>query len=246
MIRAIIALLLSALPAWSQAPEIRAELLPGWRAEGGRHMAAIRLELPPGWITYWRDPGQAGIPPRMDISASRGVTDARIVWPAPKAFHSYGLRSLGYEGTVILPLALEVHGNARLDMLFGFGVCDEICVPVTARLTGDLPRPGAADPAIRVALSQVPQRHEGIARCALTRTAQGPAMEAVLTIPHLGRGETVALEAPGAHLGDPVLAREGGVLRATFPIRGGAVSRQGLHVTAVGPYGAVEQAGCPS
>ena len=135
MIRLALLLALLALPAAARAPEVRAELMPGWRLEDGRHVAAIRLALPPGWTTYWRSPGEAGIPPVADLSASRHVASAEILWPAPMVHRSFGMRTLGYEGTVVLPLAVRPSGpRPRLDMLFGFGICEEICIPMSVRL----------------------------------------------------------------------------------------------------------------
>ena len=249
MIRALllIAATVLAAPAAARVPEVRAELLPGWRMADGRHMAAIRLTLPPGWKTYWRSPGGAGIPPMADWSGSRGIAGAQILWPAPDVFRSFGMHSLGYEGTVVLPVAVRPSGaRPALELGFAFGICEEICVPMSVRLTAELPRGGAADPAILIALARVPRPASGVATCHMGESRGRTALVATLSVPSLGPGESVALEAPGAHLGEPSIRREGGRLTASFPVDGGAVSRQGLRVTAFGPAGALEQVGCPS
>ncbi|MCX8508161.1 MAG: protein-disulfide reductase DsbD family protein, partial [Rhodobacteraceae bacterium] len=52
---------------------LKAEILPGWRTESGSQMAALRLTMAPGWKTYWRAPGDAGIPPRFDWTGSANL-----------------------------------------------------------------------------------------------------------------------------------------------------------------------------
>lgn len=244
MIRLLMVLAALAAPASARAPEVAAELLPGWRIDGGRHMAALRLDLPAGWKTYWRTPGEAGVPLVTDWAGSPGVTSAHVHWPAPSEFSSYGMRFLGYEGEVVLPVELGVRGaRPALDVTVGFGVCREICIPMAVRLRADLPARGARDPAIAAALARVPARRSGIATCA---AGPGGALDVRVGVPSLGAGESLALEAPGAKLGAPDLRREGASLLARVPVLGGFVSRAEIRVTAFGPAGAVEQMGCPA
>ena len=63
---------------------IQAKLRPGWRMANGIHMAALQLDLAPGWKTYWRQPGDSGLAPRFDFSQSEGVQKVEVIYPTPK------------------------------------------------------------------------------------------------------------------------------------------------------------------
>jgi DsbC/DsbD-like thiol-disulfide interchange protein len=109
MKNACIALIFAALASSAAAQDVpdnvaRADLLPGWQNPDGTRTAALRLTLAPGWHTYWRSPGEAGIPPRFDWTGSRNLTSVALHWPQPQIFDQNGLRTLGYEGDVILPI----------------------------------------------------------------------------------------------------------------------------------------------
>ena len=108
----------------------------------------LQLRLPQGWKTYWRSPGDAGLPARIDWKGSQNLAEATMRWPIPERFSLFGLESYGYEHEVVLPIdarpatpgaAMTI--NATVDWL----VCKEICVPLTAELRLALPA-GAAQP----------------------------------------------------------------------------------------------------
>ncbi|HEX2113168.1 MAG TPA: protein-disulfide reductase DsbD domain-containing protein [Alphaproteobacteria bacterium] len=108
----------------------------------------LQFQLAPGWKIYWRSPGDAGFPPRIDWSGSTNVAAADIRWPAPERFQLFGLDTFGYGGEVVLPIELKP-GNkgepvgvvAKVEYL----VCETICVPHDAQLSLSLPA-GAAAP----------------------------------------------------------------------------------------------------
>ena len=116
-----------------EVPEnvLRAEVLSGWRTESGSQMAALHLVLAPGWKTYWRAPGESGIPPQFDWTGSQNIADAIFHWPKPEVFDLNGLRTIGYKGELVLPIELRpvvadapMLAKAQIDL----GVCDEICI----------------------------------------------------------------------------------------------------------------------
>jgi DsbC/DsbD-like thiol-disulfide interchange protein len=101
-------------------------------------LGGVALKLEPGWKTYWRTPGDSGVPPRFDFSKSDNVEAVTILWPAPMKFDDgAGGHSLGYQKRVLLPLRI-VSKNAdkpitlRLDL--SYAVCEKLCVPVEASL----------------------------------------------------------------------------------------------------------------
>ena len=149
---AALVIALSAAPAAAQfgaAAPAEARLLAGWEPAPGTRVAALEIALDPGWKTYWRAPGEAGIPPLFDWSGSRNLSGVEIEWPAPEVFDSFGLATIGYGGRVVLPLvarAKDPSSPIRLALALDYGVCAEICVPARAELSLDLP-PGAPEEA---------------------------------------------------------------------------------------------------
>ncbi|MGG7566633.1 protein-disulfide reductase DsbD domain-containing protein [Rhodovulum sp. DZ06] len=133
----------AAAPALAAGPGPRADagLLPGWQQEDGARLAGLRIALAPGWKTYWRNPGDAGIPPRFDWSGSSNVADVQVLWPRPHAFEAFGYRTIGYKEEVTLPLRVTPVDPAQpiaLRLSMEYGVCSDICVPEAAELAIDI------------------------------------------------------------------------------------------------------------
>ena len=102
----------------------------------------LEFRLKPGWKTYWRVPGESGMPPRLDWDGSTNVAGATVTWPGPARFTIAGMQSYGYEGHVILPIRIglaEPGKAASLRLQLRYAICREVCVPEEARLALDLP-----------------------------------------------------------------------------------------------------------
>lgn len=146
---------------WSRAQNADVRLVSGAVADGVLE-AGIEIRLTPGWKTYWRYPGDSGVPPRFDWSGSRNVAGVDVAFPAPKRFSDGGSGfSIGYKGgSVLLPLRVRLAepGRAtRLDLSLDFAVCEALCVPVHAQASLDIPAGAeAANPALAAARGQVP------------------------------------------------------------------------------------------
>lgn len=130
------------------------QLLPGWQRDDGLYMAAIQIEMAPGWKTYWREPGAGGIPPSFDWSGSRNLQQVGYFWPTPTVYEAYGTRTIGYENRLILPVLLKprdatrgIEAQLRLD----YGVCLDICIPASGTDSTSLT---AADSANRDLITQ--------------------------------------------------------------------------------------------
>lgn len=120
---------------WQKDGHSAVRLLAGSRS-GAVLMGGIAFQLQPGWKTYWRTPGDSGVPPRFDFSKSENVEAVTVLWPAPMKFDDgAGGTSLGYKQQVVLPLRI-VAKNAdkpvtlRADI--SYAVCEKLCVPVEA------------------------------------------------------------------------------------------------------------------
>lgn len=252
--------LAAALPLQAQSlgDILHAELLPGWRTEGGAHMAAIRLELASGWKTYWRSPGDAGIPPDFNWQGSENIGSVKLHWPTPEVFHFNGMQSIGYSREVILPVEIQPRDASlpvKLQTSLDLGVCRDICVPAQVHLTSLLGSSGQPDPAIRRAIRAQPAsaRTAGLSatRCRIDPAARGMKLTVDLTMPPLGRNEVVVIEAGDrtTWISDAQTARQGNRLTAVAEVAsfdGGPVSfnRNDLRITVLAAGKAVETRGC--
>src|SRR6056297_4231173 len=101
----VLALSLLAMPALAQESDlVEARILTGWRLPDGTHQAGLEIRLRDGWKTYWRAPGDAGIPPRFNWSGSRNLSDVAITWPTPRTLSQNGVRTIGYANSLTLPI----------------------------------------------------------------------------------------------------------------------------------------------
>ena len=114
------------------APHHRLRLIRG-KPRGGVERAGVDIALDPGWKTYWRMPGDAGVPPHFDWSASGNVKAVEVLWPAPSRFIDPEGETVGYRDRVVFPLRVTPAGNGPLVMRLSlfFAVCKEVCLPVT-------------------------------------------------------------------------------------------------------------------
>lgn len=100
--------------------------------------AGIEIKLKEGWHTYWRYPGDSGVPPVPDFSKSQNVKIATILFPAPERFpDGAGGNSIGYKGNIILPLhvvPLDASKPVTLNLKLSYAVCEKLCVPAEANL----------------------------------------------------------------------------------------------------------------
>ncbi len=250
-------------PARAQALEevVQVSVREGWRTSAGTHMAGIEIVLAPGWKTYWRAPGDAGIPPQLDLSGSSNVAGMAMHWPVPEVFWENGLRSIGYGGAVVLPLELTPALAGQEIGLVGqlsIGVCEKICVPVTLDIAARLPVAGGRDGTLAGALAQRPltgaEAGVASARCRVDPPAEAGAsaqLTAEIEMPSAGGTEHVVFEPsdPSIWVAEPVTARSGNTLRAATEIvpRPGdplAMDRSGLVITILGSERAVEIRGC--
>ena len=253
---------LAAVPAAAadQDDVLTAGVLTGWQTDRGSYMAAFDLTLAPGWKTYWRSPGDAGIPPLFDWSGSQNLAEVRFHWPSPSVFHTNGMQTIGYHDRLVLPVEVIAKDPSRpvtLAATIDLGVCRDICMPASVALSAVLSAPGAPDPAIRAALSARPDTpaEAGVTRvaCTIDPIADGLRLTAQIAMPRHGGDETVAFETadPAVWVAEAVTDRQGGTLVAVTDLvpPGGApfaLDRSQVTVTVISDRGAVEIAGCPA
>ncbi len=136
----VLALLLLASPAaagatpWQElAPGVRARLISSDVVTAGKTTAGLELDMPGNTKTYWRIPGETGIPTEFDFAGSSGVSVHRPVWPYPVIDRSQGYLDYVYYGPTVLPLDLVLNGSsALLQASVTMGICTDICIPASA------------------------------------------------------------------------------------------------------------------
>src|SRR3954467_2614114 len=120
---------------WQRDAHSAIRLVAGSRS-GSVLLGGIAIQLQDGWKTYWRNPGDSGVPPRFDFSKSDNVEAVTVLWPAPMKFDDgAGGFSLGYKKQVVLPLRIVAKNNDRpvtLRAQISYAVCEKICIPVEA------------------------------------------------------------------------------------------------------------------
>jgi DsbC/DsbD-like thiol-disulfide interchange protein len=143
---------------WAPGAKSQARLI-----AADQRLAGFEIKLAPGAITYWRNPGDSGLPPSFDFSGSDNVMSVEPIFPAPKRMiEADGGEAFGYDGGVIFPLRVTPRDAAKpvtLALDAQFAVCERICLPARARLKltlpADAPSPYAAQ--IEAALAAAPR-----------------------------------------------------------------------------------------
>jgi len=256
---ALLALIASPAAAFTQGDVLQASLLPGWVTDQGTRMAAVELVLAPGWKTYWRSPGDAGIPPQFDWSGSVNLGGLRVHWPSPVVFDTNGMRSIGYHDVLVLPVEVTPLDPAQPVALQGridLGVCKDICVPAMVTVAVDLPVAGMPNPTIKRALRTLPLGGAAAGltdiRCTVAPIADGLRVTAVMQVPPQGGMEAVVMEPglAGVWVSEAVTMRDSGTLTATADMVAAsgapfALNRSAIVLTIIGDDRAVETTGCP-
>lgn len=235
------------------------EVLPGWRTTSGDHIAAVRITLAPGWITYWRAPGDAGIPPQFSFTSESAIAGITPHWPVPEVFDDAGLQSIGYYDSVVFPLTVDadgVTGDIPVSGELTIGVCDEICIPVTFTFDTLLPQAGAHDAAISDALADDPltraEANVGGVTCTIAPISDGLRMTTHIDVAQSGSSEYVVIEPsdPRIWVSQADVTREGLTLSATVDMvhpsgEPFAFDRSGVRITVLGNDGhAIDLHGC--
>jgi len=260
---AVSALTLSAAPAEAQFQGrsaddvVQVSLMEGYRLPNGNHMAAIRIELAPGWKTYWRAPGEGGVPTVLRLTEANGVTGMAIHWPRPEVFFANGMRSIGYRDDVVLPVEFAVRGNGSFEIEgeLDLGVCMDVCMPITVDLEGLLPPSDGRVPEIRTALANRPltagEAGAGSATCSVEPISDGLRVTVSAQVPSVGNDETVVVEHadPMIWVSEAQTRRQGNMVYGTVdvvPTDAGpfALNRSDLRVTVIGTRMAVELDDC--
>jgi thiol:disulfide interchange protein/DsbC/DsbD-like thiol-disulfide interchange protein len=191
------ALALHATAAPVRTDHVEAELVSAQSAlaPGQPATLALRLKIQDGWHTYWRNPGDSGLPTTLDWKLPSGFAAGAIEWPAPKALPAGPLVNYGYEGEVLHLVPLTVPGDAKVGAPVTLAaradwlVCRETCIPDGADLSLTLPvaaapqADGRWQPRIAATEAALPRALDG-----WTVSAEGKGANIALTLRPTGAG----------------------------------------------------------
>ena len=153
LLAAALAPLALATPAAAQVsavvttPQVRAELVahaPEGLQAGKPAWLGLKIEHKPHWHTYWKNPGDSGLPTTLNWTLPAGAGAGEIDWPTPQRLPIGPLMNFGYEGTLLLPVALTVPAGLQGDTLTvklaaEWLVCKDVCIPESGEFTLQLP-----------------------------------------------------------------------------------------------------------
>ena len=257
----VLCLALSPLHAAAQTSVdevVRLDVLDGGQTARGTYLAALRLTLQDGWKTYWRAPGEAGIPPQFSWAGSQNVAATAITWPTPHVFDQNGMRSIGYKSQLVLPIEItpkQADRRVRLRGEMQLGVCREVCIPAELRFDRALDAGAGRNPAIAAALAarpySAPEAGVTSVTCRTEAAEDGLKLTAHIAMPPAGGAEYAVIEPghPELWASEAEVSRDGAVLTVASDITkpgGGAyaLNRSALRITVLGQSHAVDIRGC--
>jgi thiol:disulfide interchange protein DsbD len=199
-------------------PQVRAELLahaPEGVTPGKLLWLGLAIQHQPHWHSYWKNPGDSGLPTSLQWTLPPGFEAGAIEWPTPRPLPIGPLMNYGYEGALLLPVAVTVPAgfagdNLTVALHAEWLVCKDVCIPESGDFKLNLPaRAATAGQAVRFAAARaaLPQTLPGVAaQVAIERDAL---QVAVSGLPAAWRGQPLAF-----------LPETGGVLDNAAPARG--------------------------
>lgn len=137
--------------AVARSEQSRAELLvhaPEGVAPGKPLWLGLQIEHAPDWHSYWKNPGDSGLPTELQWQLPQGLQTGDIVWPTPRKFPLGELANYGYDGTVLLPIPVTVGPDFRgthldISLYATWLICRKECIPEEANLKLRLPVDGS-------------------------------------------------------------------------------------------------------
>jgi DsbC/DsbD-like thiol-disulfide interchange protein len=247
---------------WVELNSARVRLVAGGSLDkaAGSYLAGVEIALAEGWKTYWRTPGDAGVPPAFDWAGSVNVASVKVRYPAPTRLPEPAAETIGYKGVVLFPVDVvpqDARKPVALKLALSLGICREICIPAEASLDLALApsqRAGDTPPALAAALERVPRpqasRRAGdpkLERVTASLEGDRPHLAIEASFPQGGRGADVFVEAlDGLYVPQPKRLAGGatGTLRFEVDLSRGDNARElrgkTLTLTLVDEAGATE------
>jgi DsbC/DsbD-like thiol-disulfide interchange protein len=216
------------MSAWADNEGGRMRLIALPPDASGTIRAGLQIEPKPGWVTYWREPGNSGIPPQITFPPETGIVLDRMEYPVPRHIADGKVDEVVYDAPVTFPLQLSVKnaaaGEIKADAFIG--ICKDICVPFQARFAlklSPVPQSRPQEEAILAAadarLPETPSSEFEVTKYAFSDDMRELTLRVALPEP----GETtpvVIVTGPGGHVFTRQLSskRDGAVFTTTISI----------------------------
>jgi DsbC/DsbD-like thiol-disulfide interchange protein len=130
--------------AWVSSNDSKVRLVSGTPDIGGKPTLAmgVQLRMDPGWKTYWRNPGDSGVPPSFDFKGSKNLKQAELLYPAPHRIADANGTAIGYDDEVIFPVKITPEHEGQpieIKLAFEYGLCKDLCIPNNVNLELTIP-----------------------------------------------------------------------------------------------------------
>jgi DsbC/DsbD-like thiol-disulfide interchange protein len=198
----------AAMSEWADSEGGRVRLVAISQPRNDAILALLQIEPKPGWKTYWRDPGDAGMPPQLDFAGSTNLVLRSVSFPVPEIGQDDGGRFVGYHHPVSLivefakPLA-DTPSTVNLNAIVG--ICDKVCLPFMTSFSVPL-KPGQPESEefmqLQLAQSALPEKpSKDFAISDLHLSDNNKAIEADVTFPNAEAPQVAFVGPPGLRLG---------------------------------------------
>lgn len=127
---------------WSQSSHSAVRLIAGGRNGDGAYRIGVEIRMKEGFKTYWRMPGDSGVPPVFDWAASENLGSVSVRWPAPRRYDDAGVITIGYKDRIVFPVLIRfIDGGKPTTTILklDYAVCERICIPAKAEVVLKLP-----------------------------------------------------------------------------------------------------------
>lgn len=238
ILRSLLALCALCVPAWALAagavvttPQVRAELVahaPDGVVPGKPVWLGLAITHQPHWHTYWKNPGDSGLPTTFEWQLPAGFAAGEIEWPTPKKLPIGPLLNFGYDGTVLLPVKLAVPAAFAGDTLAvklkaDWLVCKDVCIPESGEFALELPARAATAAHAKLfdgAFAAAPRDVAGADATAALEGGELVVRVAGLPAAWMGKPLDFLPETAGVivNAAKPVAGWEGGVWTAKVPV----------------------------
>jgi DsbC/DsbD-like thiol-disulfide interchange protein len=194
--------------AWSDDLSSAMRLIAG-SGKGAPLHAGVEIQLQPGWHTYWRYPGDSGVPPQFDFSGSDNLKSAKVLYPTPQLHKDESGQTIVYDRDVIFPVEVTPQDSAKpvhLHVALNYAVCAKMCVPAKGKADLVLRSGSGANPTLQAAQARVPRKLTAAAAgLSIKRSSGGAKPQVTVDLPAPAQGPvTVFVEGPTAEWALPI------------------------------------------
>lgn len=209
---------------WSKSSHSAVRLIAGGRNNDGAYRVGVEIRMTEGFKTYWRAPGDSGVPPVFDWTGSENLGSVSVRWPAPTRHVDAGVTTIGYKDRVVFPVVIRAADASKptvTSLKLDYAVCERICIPAKAEVLLRLP---AATETVHSAdldtfRAMVPRAKEpgklddklGLIAAVYVPEKSAKAVDVTISVPTAAKLDEAFLEGPDGWLfGTPSLVKSEG------------------------------------